>query len=65
MDNVRIVLDEIEVNFDTDDINIVKDVCFLVTDRSAKLVAISKIIAYNWIFTHIMVVYSIHIRNAF
>jgi len=41
MDNVRIVLDEIEVNFDTDDINIVKDVCFLATDRSAKLVAIT------------------------
>lgn len=42
MDNVRIVLDEIEVNFDNDDINIVKDVCFLVTDRAAKLVSISK-----------------------
>jgi len=40
-DNVRIVLDEIEVNFDADDINIVKDICYLVTDRSAKLVAIT------------------------
>lgn len=44
MDNSRVVLDEMEVMmFNNDDINIVKDVCYLATDRSAKLVAISKL----------------------
>jgi hypothetical protein len=41
--NCKTILDEFEVSFGDEDISIVKNVCYLVSERGAKLVSISKI----------------------
>ena len=43
VENTKAILEELELDFDMEDVAVVKHVCFLATDRAAKLVSICKI----------------------